>query len=152
MTDTDEVTVPTEYGPIRTPKWLLETWNKYGWPEERVLQQMAEAGEVGGKLVPEVEEQVTARVSELPSLPPAPPGTCAALISDRSYETARCAQTAGHYDEFREPDHYVGEPGSPDPGGWHQSGPDADGVRVTWADRAEGATPHRPSADATEDS
>lgn len=48
MTDTEDRAaapqrVNTEYGPLFVEPWLLQLWNKYGWPEDHVLQRMAEA-------------------------------------------------------------------------------------------------------------
>jgi hypothetical protein len=38
----DEQRVNTEYGPLTVDTSLLKLWNKYGWPEDRVLRQMVE--------------------------------------------------------------------------------------------------------------
>lgn len=35
-----EQTIYTEYGPLTAPMSLLRTWDRYGWPDEPVLQQM----------------------------------------------------------------------------------------------------------------
>ncbi|MGW2550099.1 hypothetical protein [Streptomyces sp. NPDC001635] len=67
---------------------------------------------------------------------------CTATALHALVGVVRCAQPAGHYDEERWPDHGKGEPAAPDPGGWHQSAPDRQGTRVTWNDKADGATPH----------
>jgi hypothetical protein len=70
--------------------------------------------------------------------------TCTATILWGNRFTAaptRCAQPASHYDGDRKPDTYT-TPG--DPGGWHRA---TDPDLVTWADWADGATPHTPAAD-----
>lgn len=66
-------------------------------------------------------------------------GVCTATLKTYDKRIIRCAQPAGHYDEDKQPDPLADN----DPGGWHQSTPDRDGDRMTWADRATGATPHR---------
>lgn len=73
----------------------------------------------------------------------APPddGLCHATIAEPWEAERRCARKAGHYDETNEPNFLDSD--NPEPGGWHQSAPNADGLRTTWADRADGATPHR---------
>lgn len=63
---------------------------------------------------------------------------CSATINDRRRGLQHCAQPAGHYDEADEPDFPAGD----EPRGWHRSETDADGNWTTWADWAEGATPH----------
>lgn len=35
-----ELHINTGYGTLRISRWLLDLWNKYGWPTEEVLQQM----------------------------------------------------------------------------------------------------------------
>ncbi|MEU6278179.1 hypothetical protein ABZ871_38165 [Streptomyces populi] len=49
----------------------------------------------------------------------------------------RHRHVAGHHDEQKRPG--PGEPFSADPGGWHQSAPDREGIRVCWNNRAHGA-------------
>lgn len=46
MAETAETVVNTGYGTLSVPNSLLALWNKYGWPEERVLKCMTEAGSV----------------------------------------------------------------------------------------------------------
>ncbi|GAA5070850.1 hypothetical protein [Streptomyces similanensis] len=55
---------------------------------------------------------------------------------------ARCALPAGHYNSEQRPAPPADEPFSADPGGWHQTAPDREGVRLCWADSAAGSTPH----------
>jgi len=67
-------------------------------------------------------------------------GRCHATLQGWPDENLEeCVREAGHYDLARKPD-YSGD--EPDPGGWHQSEPGPDGTRTTWADWANGATPH----------
>lgn len=42
----DTTTVNTEYGPLQVPQDILRIWNRYGWPEPHVLQQMVQTGTV----------------------------------------------------------------------------------------------------------
>ncbi|MER7813831.1 hypothetical protein [Streptomyces sp. NPDC096153] len=78
-------------------------------------------------------------------LPAPDDGICTATIRAHwSGETIRCAQRAGHYDETRRP---VYDEDTDDPGGWHWRPNGDDGVgRYVWADQAEDATPHTPTA------
>jgi hypothetical protein len=46
MTETDETVVNTGYGQLAVPNSLLRLWNRYGWPEEHLLNRMTEAGTV----------------------------------------------------------------------------------------------------------
>jgi hypothetical protein len=34
--------VNTEFGPIAVAEGLVKIWNRYGWPEDSVLKQMAD--------------------------------------------------------------------------------------------------------------
>jgi hypothetical protein len=79
--------------------------------------------------------------STTPESAPVDDGLCHATITSPWEGERSCVHEAGHYDETNEPDFLGSE--QPDPGGWHQSAPDADGVRTTWSDRADDATPHR---------
>lgn len=65
-------------------------------------------------------------------------GTCTATIKNLDGQILRCAQAAGHYDESRPPEPLVDD----EPGGWHRYGPDQEGARMTWSDRADDTTPH----------
>lgn len=78
--------------------------------------------------------------AELVTLAVTDNGLCRATLQGWPREVVvDCAREAGHYDETQEPD-FSGD--EPKPGGWHQSVPDEDGNRRTWADRSDGATPH----------
>lgn len=66
-------------------------------------------------------------------------GVCTATITIHDNRPLRCAQPAGHYDEDRYPEPLV----DGEPGGWHRSAPDREDDRMTWSDRASGATPHK---------
>lgn len=62
----------------------------------------------------------------------------------------RCSLPAGHYDEKNAPKQLSGL-NQRDPGCWHQSAPDREGVWLTWCDSADAATPHgAPPAPAVE--
>lgn len=66
-------------------------------------------------------------------------GVCTATFKNPEGTVIRCAQPAGHYDGDNQPDPLTED----EPGGWHRSAPDAGRDRVTWADWAGNATPHR---------
>jgi hypothetical protein len=40
--------INTGYGPLDVPEGLLRIWNRYGWPREEVLREMAENGPAVG--------------------------------------------------------------------------------------------------------
>ncbi|MEU1496089.1 hypothetical protein [Streptomyces sp. NPDC005732] len=69
---------------------------------------------------------------------------CTATIDreDIAYPVARCTETAGHYDEGREPV-FTGPKSEHTNGGWH-----TDGQGRVWSDRAATATPHREQPEA----
>ncbi|MGX1268041.1 hypothetical protein [Streptomyces phaeoluteigriseus] len=67
---------------------------------------------------------------------------CTATALHALLGRVRCALSAGHYDEAKRPTPGEGEPFSSDPGGWHQSAPNREGLRICWADTADGAVPH----------
>ncbi|MEU9355044.1 hypothetical protein AB0D65_29620 [Streptomyces griseoloalbus] len=67
---------------------------------------------------------------------------CTATAMHALMGRVQCALPAGHYDESRRPEPASGEPFSADPGGWHQSARDREGVQLCWADTADAATPH----------
>ncbi|MER6616313.1 hypothetical protein [Streptomyces xantholiticus] len=74
---------------------------------------------------------------------PVPCPECSACSATSLHAVAgrvRCGLPAGHYDEENRPG--AGEPFSQDPGGWHQSLPDREGIQLCWSDQADGATPH----------
>ncbi|OVZ99577.1 hypothetical protein B9W64_37935 [Streptomyces sp. CS159] len=76
---------------------------------------------------------------------PAPCPECSACTATALHAVlgrVRCALPAGHYDEERRPAPGSGEPFSRDPGGWHQSARDREGLQLCWADTADAATPH----------
>ncbi|MFE1206280.1 hypothetical protein ACFW5V_31855 [Streptomyces sp. NPDC058762] len=67
---------------------------------------------------------------------------CTATALHAVLGRVRCALPAGHYDEERRPASGSGEPFPRDPGGWHQSARDREGLRLCWADTADSASPH----------
>lgn len=53
----DETVIDTGYGMLPVPNSLLSLWNRYGWPNESVLERMTEAGTVEATPAPPAPEE-----------------------------------------------------------------------------------------------
>jgi hypothetical protein len=84
------------------------------------------------------------RSNELPEVLACPEcSACTATVLHALYGRVQCSLLPGHYNEKASPTPTGdGELWPAEPGGWHQSGPERDGTRMCWNDKADGATPH----------